>query len=65
MLGGELTVDQLMFEALSTTLQAYFVRRVGSEVNLGNVAASDVIPLETMRLGLRADTLTVFEGAVR
>lgn len=65
LLGGELTVDQLMFEAPTTTLQAYFVRRVGSDVNLGNVAANDVIPLETLRLGLRSDTLTVFEGAVR
>jgi len=31
-------------------------------VNLGNVSAHDVIGLETLRLGLRADTLTAFEG---
>lgn len=65
LLGGELTADQLMFEAPTTALQAYFVRRVGTDVNLGNVHASDVIPLETLRLGLRSDTLTAFEGATR
>lgn len=56
--------DRLLFEAPSTALQAYFVTRVGPGVNLGNIAATDVIGLETLRLGLRADTLTCFEGVV-
>lgn len=59
---NELDVDRLLFEAPSTALQAYFVRRVGPNVNLGNIHATDVISLETLRLGLRADTLTSFEG---
>jgi phosphosulfolactate synthase len=54
--------DRLLFEAPSTSLQAYFVKRLGPGVNLGNIAATDVIGLETLRLGLRADTLTCFEG---
>jgi phosphosulfolactate synthase len=38
------------------------VRRVGPNVNLGNVPMGGVLSLETLRLGLRADTLTEFEG---
>jgi phosphosulfolactate synthase len=52
--------DQLLFEAPTTTLQTYFITRLGTDVNLGNVPASGVIGLETLRLGLRADTLTAF-----
>ena len=52
--------DQLLFEAPTTTLQTYFITRLGTDVNLGNVPASAVIGLETLRLGLRADTLTTF-----
>ncbi|HEY3735700.1 MAG TPA: phosphosulfolactate synthase [Streptosporangiaceae bacterium] len=51
---------QLLFEAPSTALQAYFVSRIGPDVNLGNVPAQAVIGLETLRLGLRADTLAAF-----
>jgi phosphosulfolactate synthase len=52
---------QLLFEAPTTALQAHFVTRLGPDVNLGNVPAQGVISLETLRLGLRADTLTTFE----
>jgi phosphosulfolactate synthase len=50
-------VRQIVFEAPTKDLQTYFVRRVGPEVNLANVAMADVVGLETLRLGLRADTL--------
>jgi phosphosulfolactate synthase len=53
--------ENLLFEAPTTALQAYFVTRLGTDVNLGNVPATGIIGLETLRLGLRADTLTVFE----
>jgi len=53
--------DSLLFEAPSTALQTYFITRLGSDVNLGNVPASGIISLETLRLGLRADTLDTFE----
>ena len=60
-LSAGVTQDSLLFEAPTTTLQTYFVTRIGPDVNLGNVPASGVISLETLRLGLRADTLTAFE----
>jgi phosphosulfolactate synthase len=60
-LASGLTQDSLLFEAPTTTLQAYFVTRLGPDVNLGNVPAPGVIGLETLRLGLRADTLAAFE----
>ena len=37
--------------------QAWFIRHFGPEVNLGNIPPEEVIPLETLRLGLRGDTL--------
>ena len=58
----ELPVGRLLFEAPTTALQAHMVRRVGPDVNLGNVAPNGLLALETLRLGLRADTLTEFEG---
>lgn len=53
--------SRLVFEAPTKELQTFFVTRVGSDVNLGNVAPDDVIGLETLRLGLRSDTLLHFE----
>ncbi len=51
-------VGDVIFEAPTKASQAYFVKRFGPEVNLGNIPPEEVIPLETLRLGLRADTLT-------
>jgi phosphosulfolactate synthase len=53
----EVDVDDVVFEAPTTPAQAWFVQRFGPEVNLGNVPPEEVIPLETLRLGLRSDTL--------
>ncbi|MGH3849113.1 MAG: phosphosulfolactate synthase [Pseudonocardiaceae bacterium] len=50
-------LDRLLFEAPNKDLQTYFLRRLGHSVNLGNVRADDVIALETLRRGLRSDTL--------
>jgi phosphosulfolactate synthase len=47
----------IIFEAPTKASQAWFVRQFGAEVNLGNIPPDEVIPLETLRLGLRADTL--------
>jgi phosphosulfolactate synthase len=55
---------RLLFEAPSTRLQCYFVQRIGSDVNLGNIPSTALLGLETIRLGLRADTLECFETAV-
>jgi phosphosulfolactate synthase len=60
-LSSGISHESLLFEAPSTALQAHFVTRIGPDVNLGNIPAQAVIGLETLRLGLRADTLTAFE----
>lgn len=51
--------DKVIFEAPGKNQQAWFVRQLGPEVNIGNVAPASVLPLETLRLGLRADTAGV------
>ena len=50
-------VDDLIFEAPTKSSQAWFVKQLGPNVNLGNIPPDEVIPLETLRLGLRGDTL--------
>jgi phosphosulfolactate synthase len=47
---------RLLFDAPRKDQQVWFLRRFGSEVNLGNIHPDDVLSLETLRLGLRADT---------
>ena len=49
--------ENVIFEAPSKAAQAWFIREFGSSVNLGNIPPDEVIPLETLRLGLRGDTL--------
>ncbi len=49
--------DRLLFEAPQKAQQVWFIRKFGPNVNLGNIPPDEVIPLETLRLGLRADTL--------
>jgi phosphosulfolactate synthase len=49
-------VERVVFEAPMASQQAWFIRRFGPEVNLGNVALADVLSVETLRLGLRSDT---------
>ena len=48
--------DKILFEAPRKDQQVWFVRRFGPDVNLGNIAPSEVLSLETIRLGLRSDT---------
>ena len=47
----------VIWEAPTKASQAWFVKHFGSNVNLGNIPPEEVIPLETLRLGLRGDTL--------
>ena len=47
----------VVFEAPTKAAQAWFIKEFGPEVNLGNIPPEEVIPLETLRLGLRGDTL--------
>ena len=53
----ELDARDVIFEAPTKASQAWFVKHFGPEVNLGNIPPDDVIALQTLRLGLRADTL--------
>jgi phosphosulfolactate synthase len=61
----ELPKERLIFEAPQKHQQVWFIRHLGAGVNLGNVLPADVISLETLRLGLRADTLDLFHGRDR
>jgi phosphosulfolactate synthase len=53
----EIELGDIVFEAPTKASQAWFVSKFGPEVNLGNIPPEEVIPVETLRLGLRADTL--------
>ena len=53
-------VRRLVFEAPRKAQQAWFIRKFGANVNLGNIPPGEVIPLETLRTGLRGDTLLSF-----
>jgi phosphosulfolactate synthase len=53
---------RLIFEAPQKHQQVWFIQQLGGDVNLGNVLPADVLSLETLRLGLRADTLDLFHG---
>jgi phosphosulfolactate synthase len=52
--------DRLIFEAPKREQQVWLLSHLGSECNLGNIAPADVIALETLRLGLRSDTVERF-----
>ena len=56
-LTDQLDVDRLIFEAPLRAQQTDLVLSLGNRVNLGNIAPTDVTALETLRLGLRSDTL--------
>ncbi|HEX2302120.1 MAG TPA: phosphosulfolactate synthase [Gaiella sp.] len=53
----EISVDDVLFEAPTKSSQAWFVKQFGPNVNLGNIPPDEVIAVETLRLGLRGDTL--------
>lgn len=52
--------DKILWEAPNKSQQAWFIALLGANVNLGNISPDDVIPLETLRLGLRGDTFKQF-----
>jgi phosphosulfolactate synthase len=56
----KIPAEKIIFEAPQKSQQVWFIKLLGANVNLGNIAPNDVIPLETLRLGLRADTFTTF-----
>jgi phosphosulfolactate synthase len=64
-IAARLPVDRVIFEAPRKSQQTWFIRRLGAGVNLGNVPLEEVLPLETLRLGLRADTAVTEPAAPR
>jgi phosphosulfolactate synthase len=53
-------MDDIIWEAPLKKQQAWFIQHFGAEVNLGNISPTEIIPLETLRLGLRGDTFFNF-----
>jgi len=58
----EIDSSKLIFEAPRKHQQVWLIERHGSDVNLGNIPPAEVLSLETLRLGLRADTLARFHA---
>jgi len=52
--------ERLIFEAPRRDQQVWLLKQLGNECNLGNIAPADVLSLETLRLGLRSDTVESF-----
>jgi phosphosulfolactate synthase len=57
---SKIAIDQILWEAPLKSQQAWFINHFGANVNLGNISPNDIIPLETLRLGLRGDTFFRF-----
>jgi len=53
-------VEKILWEAPQKAQQVWFIKLLGANVNLGNIAPNEIVSLETIRLGLRGDTFTHF-----
>lgn len=60
LINSRLNASDILWEAPTGKQQAWFIKLLGPNVNLGNIATQDVIPLECLRLGLRGDTFFDF-----
>jgi phosphosulfolactate synthase len=60
LINKKLDAASILWEAPTGKQQAWFIKLIGPNVNLGNIAFNDVIPLECLRLGLRGDTFFDF-----
>jgi phosphosulfolactate synthase len=56
----QIPYENIIFEAPQKAQQVWFIKLLGANVNLGNIAPAEVIPLETIRIGLRGDTFSHF-----
>lgn len=57
---SKVQADKVIWEAPLKSQQVWFIKNFGANVNLGNISPTELIPLETLRLGLRADTFFTF-----
>jgi phosphosulfolactate synthase len=58
----QISAETIIWEAPQKAQQVWFIKLIGANINLGNIAPADVIPLETLRLGIRSDTFDHFLG---
>lgn len=58
---SEVDSEELVFEAPKKSQQVWFLKHIDPNANLGNIAPDEIISLETLRLGLRGDTLQAFQ----
>lgn len=58
-----LPIERVLFEAPLKSQQVFFIKRYGRDVNLGNIPPEEAIALETLRRGVRGDTLNLFHGS--
>ncbi len=56
----KIPAEKILWEAPQKAQQLYFLELIGCNVNLGNIAPTEVIPLEAMRIGLRGDTFNLY-----
>lgn len=56
----KIPAEKILWEAPQKAQQLYFIELIGCNVNLGNIAPTEVIPLEAMRIGLRGDTFNLY-----
>ncbi len=56
----QITAEKIIWEAPQKAQQLYFIELIGCNVNLGNIAPNEMLPLEAMRIGLRGDTFHMF-----
>jgi phosphosulfolactate synthase len=56
----QIPFEKIIWEAPQKAQQVWFIKLLGTNVNLGNIAPNEVVPLETIRLGLRGDTFNTF-----
>jgi phosphosulfolactate synthase len=57
---NKFSAENILWEAPAKSQQSWFIKKIGANVNLGNISPTEVISLETLRLGLRSDTLLHF-----
>lgn len=57
---NKIKLENIIWETPQKSQQVYFLKLFGCNVNVGNIAVDEIIPLETLRIGLRGDTFFTF-----
>ena len=58
-INNQININDIIWESPNKNQQAWFIKKFGANVNLGNISHNDIIPLECLRLGLRGDTFNI------